>query len=258
MDASDQATLVDHVKHRLRFHEWCGRNRLGQSLFVCNSAIESSDLPNWTLHRQRRIEPVWAATDIHPAILAARSVERDSTPDVPPPATRTIWTRVEQPDVVVRIDLLECASRDDAHERVVRMVADFESPLVSEAEGPLGDVAFSGGGGGLILFARANLIYLLRNVGRLAVSVEPMALSLDAAAIPVPDRGVAMSALHAPAAPASESDDPTMELTLQDGPADRAQGCWKYMSPVGDFLMRERRVFYRGPSSGLRQITIYK
>ena len=258
MDDNGQASLVDHVKHRLRFHEWRGRNRLGRTLFVCNSAIEERDLPGWTLNRQRRLEPRWLATDLRPAILASRSVERDSTPEAPPAAMRTIWTRVEQPDVTVRVDLIECVSREEAHERVVRILADFESPLVGEATGPFGDIAFSGGGAGLILFARANLVYLIRNVGRVAVPVEPIALAVDAAAVPAPDGGVPRSTLQAPGIPASEREDETVEVMLEDAPARSMQGCWKYLAPAGDIMIRDGRILYRGPASGVREIAIYK
>ena len=174
------SSLIDHVKRRLRYDDWCGRNRLGQTLCACNWTVKTGDVQGWTICKQRGPSRLDTQDNLGRQMVQARGLKRDATPKTSPRMVRTFCTNVSVPNAMVRIDLFECASREEAHESLVRIVSDFESPLIEELKGPIGDVAFAGRGTGLILFARANLVYLVRNVGRRAVSVEPNALALAA------------------------------------------------------------------------------
>ncbi len=190
---------------------------------------------------------------------------------------RTFCTNVSVPNAMVRIDLFECASRDEAHESLVRIVSDFESPLIEELKGPIGDVAFAGRGTGLILFARANLVYLLRNVGRRAVSVEPNALALDGATVAVPEelaprvvssadervyRAVSSAEERAPGIVSSAeervraADNELIEVPVENAPTAGADDRRKYFSPAGELFVCDGCVTYRGPSSGLPEVKV--
>jgi hypothetical protein len=251
----DVSSLVDNVKSRLRYREWHGRNRLGQTLCLCNWTVKNGDAQDWTICKQLRAGRLGVQSELGRQMAHARGLQRDATPMTSPPTVRTLFTNVSMPNAMVRVDLFECASRDEAHELLVRIVSDFESPLVEELKSPVGDVAFAGRGTGLILFARANVVYLLRNVGRRAVSVEPIALALDGAAVAVPVQQPTRAASFAGEAARATEDD-LIEVPVADAPAAGAEDRWKYICPAGDLYVCDGCVTYRGPSSGLPDIKV--
>ncbi len=249
------SSLIDHVKRRLRYGEWRGRNRLGQTLCVCNWTVKKGDAQDWTICKQLRAARLGAQGDLGRQMVQARGLERDATPMISPRMVRTLCTNVSVPNAMVRIDLFECASRDEAHESLVRIVSDFESPLVEELKGPIGDVAFAGRGTGLILFARANLVYLVRNVGRRAVSVEAIALALDGGAVAVPEQR-ATRAVSSAEGRVRVTEDDLIEVPVGNAPTVGAEDRWKYFSSAGELFVCDGCVTYRGPSSGLPDVKV--
>ena len=85
-----------------------------------------------------------------------------------PRSTHSIWQRREgDPDALLRIDVYECDSRDDAHQFLLRLLGEIETPLVQlRDELEVGDVAFADLQDAVILFARANLAVRVANAGR--------------------------------------------------------------------------------------------
>ena len=151
----------EQLEQLKRFHEyerWRGRNRLPENLFVWRLLLEGSELPGW---RTRRVQP----------ITAPRM----------PRSTHSIWQRREgDPDALLRIDVYECDSRDDAHQFLLRLLGEIETPLVQlRDELEVGDVAFADPQDAVILFARANLAVRVANAGRSVIPVRAVAEQLD-------------------------------------------------------------------------------
>ena len=152
-DASKRAWL----KERHRFSEWAGRSTLPKERSVEAPRLAGTELRGWTLERAER---------------------REVTGPVAPARHTTFW-RGEPPEAVVRIDVFVCTSVDAAHEYLIDALGEFESNAVRRrADAPYGDVAF--GTETVALFARGNLVVVVRNVGREVVPVADVARAVDA------------------------------------------------------------------------------
>jgi len=141
------------LEERYDASAWHGRSpRRGRPLK--GFTFEGVEIPGWALLR----------------------TQRDDREE--PPAIRSIWSRGE--DRLLAVDLFECASVKAAHDQLIEALGNFESDAIErQAEkGAPGDVAFALGDT-MVLFARGNLVVLIRNAGRTAVSVRKVARELD-------------------------------------------------------------------------------
>jgi|tagenome__1003787_1003787.scaffolds.fasta_scaffold20419364_2 hypothetical protein len=95
-----------------------------------------------------------------------------------PGGIRTMWVRDE--GAVLSVEIWQCASPAAARELLLQVLEQFESPRVERAQGAaaVGEVAFVHGEQTL-LFARGNLVVLVRNAGARIVSVLDAARTLD-------------------------------------------------------------------------------
>jgi hypothetical protein len=101
---------------------------------------------------------------------------------VKPPETHAIFTRGESGnEQILPVIVWECDSTAAAHRFLIEVLNRFESARVERVAGlkAVGDVAF-GHGEYVLLFARANLIVLVRNGGRNIVPVAGPARALEA------------------------------------------------------------------------------
>lgn len=151
--------LIEHLKRQHRFAAWAGCNRLPEHLFVWNYFLLGCELDDWQLHASRPL-PV--------------TPERRFIPSV--------WQRAAtgRRDELLRVDAYECASRESAHEFLIELLAQFSAPVLRREEDlDIGDVVFAGGNDAGLVFARANLVFLIANGGRQAVPVREPTRQLD-------------------------------------------------------------------------------
>ena len=151
MDVAQKA----YLEQRHNAKAWYGRGgRRRRSLQ--GFRFDGSELPGWTLQRVRLDE--WAQ----------------------PPVLHSLWSRGDAMNELLAIDVFECASVRDAHEQLLEALGNIESDAIERRTGPnaLGDVAFALADT-LVLFARANVVVLLRNAGPTVVSVDEVARELD-------------------------------------------------------------------------------
>ena len=96
-------------------------------------------------------------------------------------ALRSLWGHGSSEEELTSVDVFECASVKAAHDELLEMLADIQSPKVERQTGKNapGDVAF-GLANTMILFARANLAVWIRNAGPKVVPVGVFAQRLDA------------------------------------------------------------------------------
>ena len=165
---------------------------------------------------------------------------------------------------MVRVDVFECASAGDAREKALWMLGEFESPLIEPTSG-IGDLAFASRGDALLLFVRANLVYLLRSIGPVRSETRSAARALDTAVVSTPEsRRRAVSPIapdRAPSAsPGGSAPDATIEATVGAAAADDPAGpvSRKFVAPEGEFVQRGDVIVYRGPQAGLDRLAAYE
>jgi hypothetical protein len=109
-----------------------------------------------------------------------RPVRTDRRPDGSPPSALVLVRPADDPgDVVVAIDVFELPSAAAAHEHLVRVLGEFQSPLL-RVIADVADVA-AGHGDTAIVARRANVVFVVRNAGADVVGVLPVAQAVDAA-----------------------------------------------------------------------------
>lgn len=135
--------------------EWYNRGASGRRL-VKGFRIEGSMIKNWKLLRVKCEEEA--------KIIAFRS----------------LWGHGDSEDELLSVEVLECASVKAAHDQLLEMLANVQSPNVERQPGKTapGDIAF-GLANTMILFARANLAVWIRNAGPSVVPVGVVARELD-------------------------------------------------------------------------------
>jgi hypothetical protein len=95
-----------------------------------------------------------------------------------PNRIHSMWRRGENDEPLLSIDVIPCASVRAAHEQVIEVLGTVQSDAIERTEGGPGDVTFRLNDT-LVLFARANIVVLVRNAGRELVDVIPVARELD-------------------------------------------------------------------------------
>ena len=86
----------------------------------------------------------------------------------------------------MRVDVFALESVQAAHEYLVDALGEFESSAIRRrTDTNIGDVAF--GTETVMLFARGNLVVVVRNAGREIVPVNAIARAVDAAVLGRPE-----------------------------------------------------------------------
>jgi hypothetical protein len=157
MPAARRPALA-RLKRLYGHNDWSGRTRLDYNLFFLRYTLRRNELPGWRLLRLRDF-------------------------DLPqgPRTIQAIWRRRAGGDEeLLRFDVFECESLTQAHSYLVRLLAESQQPanMITEV-GELGDVAFVGAGSNFVVFARGNLLLLVRNAGRQLRPVQDVALRFD-------------------------------------------------------------------------------
>jgi len=149
-----QALEREALKQRHRYNEWGGKSTLPSDRSVRKFTFIGDELPGSRLERVDR---------------------RDA--DQPPRLT-AFWRRGDT-QAVVRTDVFECASLNAAHEYLIDALNEFESGGIGRrTDMNVGDVAF--GTDSVALFARANLVVLVRKATPQTEPVTPIAQAIDA------------------------------------------------------------------------------
>lgn len=157
--------ITSRLKDRFQYDAWHGRNRLAENLFIWKFFFFGDEMPNWSPTRMEQVE-----VDDQPKIVQSLWETMSASASTSP----------EKPAALLNVQSIECKSRDQAHNILLRFLGEFEGPLIYRwDETELGDVTFTVPGYDLILFARANMVHLVRNAGQLREPVNEVATSLD-------------------------------------------------------------------------------
>ena len=251
----DERQLLDDLKQRYAYDAWRDRNTLDENLFVWGFFLSGNECPGWQPHRIRRIEATTPA-----ALEAARDsglAARES-----PVAFQSLWKRPEGgTEALLNVNIFECASRTAAHEFLVRLLGEFQSPLIARLEQiPVGDVAFGGPGDAVLLFARANLVHLIQNAGRDLLPVTGVAGQFDRELTSKPEtvEGQIVPALERMRAVSMEAQvDTGVRLELEAPDAAERPLMYKFFSRSGEVLRQRESLIYQSASAGQQEIDVY-
>jgi hypothetical protein len=155
-----------HLEYLRRTHDfdtWSGKDEPPRLALEAN-AVKASDLPGFELVRTPRVERVGIAS-LDSLLRRVGSAGRTVAPE---------------DDVLLRLQVFQLASIGAARAHLLETLAEFESAAIKRrTDLSIGDVVF--GLDTALLFAKDNLVVLLRNVGRQAVSILAVAETIDAA-----------------------------------------------------------------------------
>jgi hypothetical protein len=149
------ATQKRFIEHRFGAKDWYGRGPRGRRILK-EFGFEGSEFMEWTLERTRRDE------------------------HAKPTAIHSLWRHDDAGNERLAVDAFECASLKAAHDQLIETLGEIESGAVERRTGKnaIGDVSF-GLNDTMVLFARANLVVLIRNAGRTVVKVGAAARAFD-------------------------------------------------------------------------------
>lgn len=143
------------LEKRYGANDWHGRGGRGRRVLK-DFNFDGSEIHGWTLVR----------------------VQRDE--HAKPPVIRSLWRRGESTSELLAVDVFLCVSVKAAHDQLIEALGNIESDAVerrTDRNAP-GEVAFALGDT-MVLFARINLVVLIRNVGPTVVPVLAVARRLD-------------------------------------------------------------------------------
>lgn len=126
-------------------------------LFVVNHTFKGDEFAGWTL------------------------LSRYQLPESPsrPILTQYLWSDDSIAGRLLNVNVYECSSESEARDLMVEVLAGFQLPMsTDENEQPIGDMCFKKNGD-VVVFARGNLIVVMRAAGRKHINVLPLAQALD-------------------------------------------------------------------------------
>jgi hypothetical protein len=226
--------LHDLLKRQHAFEEWHGITRLEEKLLVRNFFLGGHELPGWRAERLGRPEiPGW------------------------PPATRSTWMQNDSEQTLLTVETFECPDIGAAHELLVRALAEFQSPDMTRSEP--GDVGFSMPGRTAALFARANMVVLIRNGGRAVVEVTEVAGALDEWIWGRPEEGgpVAPDIARLEPGRAELAVGRPVDLDLQATDPLGRELWFKFYSRLGDVRFEKESPVYRATTPGVDEVTVF-
>ena len=164
-------------------------------------------------------------------------------------------------EVLLDSEFYECASRQAAHELVARLRGEFQAPMPAlQQRTTVGDVAFGSPNATTLLFARGNLVLLLRNAGRELVSVEDFAGQFDRVIAARPEMSAEQTAAEVRRFqfPKEEiSAGCTMSLQLDGLPRAEQLIWYKIFASTGEIRSEDGRLLFTPVSNESQEITVH-
>lgn len=271
--------ILDRLKDRFQYEAWRGRNTLDENLFIWKFFFFGDELPGWSPVRVENLEAPGAPRMIQSMWQLSQS--------------ESALAHNGPSEALLNVRSFECPSRESAHELLLRFLGEFQGPLFDRRDqSGLGDVTFAVPGDALILFARANLVHLVRNAERQQEPVTGVSMEFDreltrkpeTSELPETDTVSAAALTESPLAPRIrrleapvesvrvgesvaldlEASDPLDEvervgsrlLTMAALPlSPRLQ--YKIFSQAGQVHDRDGKLFYTAQEPGPQEVAVY-
>jgi hypothetical protein len=243
-ESEEKIKLPVHMQEQFGMKTWYGHQKLTENLFIWKFRFGGFEFPGWEMVRD---EPVR---------------EKGG-----PSMVSSLWQlEKKHAGPVVHVETFECASREAAHDYVLKLLADFQSPDVHYLpKGDYGDAMFSGKTGErMAVFVRGNLVIRLRNAERELTSVFPLAQHLDQLLTEKPEQPknlkegpMIVRFEEMPVAKRSAKTNARNEiaLTIQAEDPDDYPVWYKFFAPDGEVVEAGKVLTYRPSKSGSHKIT---
>jgi hypothetical protein len=207
-----EESYIAALKRRYDFDAWAGTSRTvgdlhifnfdftGGDLHIFNFDFAGDELPGYVMQRVKRSSSEEKRPG-QPQVQVARQQQGKILQGEPPRAMqqlKSFWESGDSPLVNMSVDVYECGSRAAAHEWLINVLGGFQLAQLSRCtEIEVGDVAFAVPTFATLLFARANVVALVRNAGLRVVKVTEIAQALDRKLL-TPSDGAGSSTSQAP------------------------------------------------------------
>ncbi len=172
------------------------------------------------------------------------------------------WENKEQKEEAIKIDIIECYSWQKAEEMLMNIVNNHMAPRLAETK--IGDTSYTGFGDVLqhIIFVRANMVVVLKSIGKKDISVKEFSAILDELFYSKPiasEKGVLPAIASFSIADRhvniTEKNAFKLEVTATD-PLERPLW-YKFFADNGEFLSTEGEIYFI-PADGLKgMISVY-
>lgn len=177
-----------------------------------------------------------------------------------PPANLSVW-RPERgaEQQLLAVDIYEAPFSAAAREQLLIVLGEFEGPQLERRNGP-GEVAF-GVGEAALLFARSNLVVLVRSVERMPVPVTPIAAQLDRYLTARPSAseaaGPEIRAFRALTAGPARPGQP-VRLVVETSDRRKREGhvWYKFFSATGEIRLEDGQPVYVATGPGKHEIVL--
>ncbi len=230
---------IEHLSRHFEYESWRGRTTLGENLFVWKFTLFGDEFPGWRPYRIQSLQ----------------------TPGGPR-SLLSIWQPSEdKANTLFSVDTFECASRADAQELLLRTAGEFQSPLLRrEPQSAVGDVLFTVPGNTSALYARANLVVLLRNAGQETIPVADFARRFDQDLTRRPESETATGhpiIRRFQAANEVVRTGTSVPLDVEASDPRNRPVYYKFFSGLGEVTEHDGRLRYQSQSAGSETITLF-
>jgi hypothetical protein len=226
--------LLQILTELYKFDDWKLPARSSEQMFLDNLYLPPDFFLNWN---QLQDEQMQMLTSDWPLTV------------------HTLLERQEDTDLR-RIDRHVCANAADARSFLMLTLAQFECPTLNPLDG-LGEVAFLNPEDESIVFARANLVFLIRNVGEKNESLLEMAKTLDQETLREPNSEFAhvQPMQHFSVSTEKFLAGRTVPIDIVDQSSQVRMH--KFLTPDGKISLQENQYVYEPFSSGPQRLTIF-
>lgn len=195
--------------------------------------------------------------------------EAKSYKAVPEPlqVTDAVWLSEDCSGAALRVLTYECSSIASARSFLLGLLAEFQVPgiqrrrefNIGDKPVKIGDVAFTGSDEVVLLFARANNVLFIQNVGRTLVSVSQFAREMDEdmASDPEPEKGQMSEMQHFKLSNTQVSVGDEILIHASPEFVKKEKKTWfKFFAPAGHVFARGDELLYRCVNAGEQSISI--
>jgi hypothetical protein len=239
--------ILDQIKQRYHYQAWRNSTTLSENLFVWPASVPDDGFPGWS--------------PLSNQMVTTTSGQAPSDTRLPlvyttPRTMQSMWRgAMYSSNALMSVDLFQTASRRAAHELLLRLLGEFQSLLITRIPtNEIGDVCFSGPGRHLVVFARANLVLLMRNAGKDLISIEEPAYQFDRRLIERPT-----------VRPESQSEIPELQVALLperttariEVVAPQELSMVKFFSGSGEVHWLMGRLVYTSTRPGQQDLEVY-
>lgn len=223
-----------YLKKAYSYEAWKDINKMNEYLFIRNFLIVNDHVLAWRKQQMRRFR-----------------LEDGKK------YMKSIWVHDEEGhNTVLRLDIMECQSRNEAHQQMIGMLGNYQIPMELQIHlQDIGDVSFAAPGKNSIIFARANLLIMVSNAGQKTCPMEETAIHLD--------QGIKYK-------PKTSEVEPSMELlkfnTLTDGIQEsilfevdsvKQDSVYKIFSKTGDLYLDQSSLRFQPKTAGTQKIELF-